>query len=92
MVSDYSTCYGGKGVTGFWEVWKLAFVKTEDWKTLQILIWRQKTSKMQASKTEDLATKPEDSRLEFLTGKIRVWWTKKTAFCDTFPCYVYCER
>ena len=59
------------GKSGFQEVWRLAFVKTKDWKTLKIL--NDKTKRLQNCldlKTEDLATKPEDRRFEFLTVKI----------------------
>ena len=73
MVSDYSTCYGGKG--GNRVLGSLKISLCEDRRlidTPNLNCEDRGLQKCLVSKTKGLATKPEDSRFEFLTGKIRV--------------------
>ena len=89
------------GWTGFFEVWRSAFVKKEDWKTLIILNLQTKDYKnCLILKTEDLAmatkpTKPEDWRFAFLTGKIwedGSWWYLPHSCMSSIvgDWYIYC--
>ena len=69
MTIEYSL-----GVTGFFRDMKISFllfVKTEDWKAIKTLnVKTEEIKNCLFLKTENLATKSEDWRYEFLAGKI----------------------